>query len=99
MHVFFYICVYIFVYAYVLIWSYPLLFDICYSEEKSLYAILNLEKGATPEEIKKSYRKVKIDIIVVIIQPLYLYKCLCICVHQSIMYINFHGSSKLLLKL
>lgn len=76
-----------------------MLFAICCSEEKSLYAILNLEKGATPEEIKKSYRKVKIDIIVVIIQPFYLYEYLCTCVHQSIMYINFHGSSKLPLKL
>ena len=30
----------------------------CCREERSLYTILQVEKDATPEQIKKSYRKV-----------------------------------------
>ena len=58
------VCVYTFVHMYV---AYvvcvhaldsSLSFYILYREEKSLYAILELEKDAKPEQIKKSYRKV-----------------------------------------
>ena len=43
-------------------------------EEKSLYAILEIEKDATPEQIKKAYRKVinmhVVNMLVVIVMQL-----------------------------